>query len=191
MTESDHLTLLIENVLQLSRAEDVVVDGRRSLWDLRQLAEDAVARLKVRWEDRTVQLEIVPDVKIECDGKLVTLALANLLDNAAKYGNRQTPIRLCGALDRTGVFLSVVDRGRGIPAADQSRIFQRFYRASNSADSAGMGLGLFLVQRIAQLHNGRVEFSSQEGVGSTFTMKLPVPVKERGQETSEKVTNPS
>jgi len=191
LTESDHLTLLIENVLQLSRAEDVVVDGRRSFCDLKQIAEDAVTRLKVRWDDRNVQMDIPSGVTIECDGNLVTLALANLLDNAAKYGDARQSIRLGGGADRSGVFLSVADRGRGIPAADQARIFQRFYRASNSVDSSGMGLGLFLVQRIAQLHNGRIEFSSQEGVGSTFVMRLPGPTKSRPQTPSKKETGSS
>jgi signal transduction histidine kinase len=173
LTESDHLTSLIENVLQLSRAEDLVIDQRRTVCGVKQIAEAALEQMKVRWEDRQIEVEAPDDVRLSCDANLVTLAVANLLDNAAKYSDARAPIRLTGGATGDHAWFSVADRGRGIPAADQGQIFQRFYRARNVADHKGMGLGLFLVQKIADLHRGTVQFDSQEGVGSTFTLRIP------------------
>jgi signal transduction histidine kinase len=116
----------------------------------------------------------VPDREVVCDANLVVLAIANLLDNAAKYGDPEQPIRLTAGDEREMVWIAVADRGRGIPAAEQRHIFQRFYRAKNALERKGMGLGLFLVQKIADLHGGKVEFQSREGVGTTFTLRLPI-----------------
>ncbi|MBI4858924.1 MAG: HAMP domain-containing histidine kinase [Candidatus Riflebacteria bacterium] len=179
LSESDHLTLLIENVLQLSRAEEVVIDGRQSTFDLDQVAAAAVDRLKVRWENRPVDVRIAPGIELDGDVNLLTLALANLLDNAAKYGGDGQTIQLLCGFERGQAFLSVSDRGRGVPERDRKHIFTRFFRAGNTTDASGMGLGLFLVQRIVDMHHGLVEFQSQEGVGSTFTIRVPARVKEQ------------
>lgn len=173
LTESDHLTMLIDNVLQLSRAEDVVIDSRLAETRMPRLVEMAVEQCKVRWEDRTIAVEVA-DVPVVCDVNLVVLAIANLLDNACKYGDAAKAIRVTGGQERSSLWCAVADEGRGIPAKEQEFIFQRFYRAKNALERKGMGLGLFLVQKIAEIHGGKVEFQSREGVGTTFTLRLPV-----------------
>ena len=173
LIESDHLTMLIDNVLQLSRAEDVVIDSRLTATTMPRLVDQAVEQCKVRWEDRDVSVSLA-DVPVVCDVNLVVLAIANLLDNACKYGAPAKPIRVTGGQERGWLWCSVADEGRGIPALEQEFIFQRFYRAKNALERKGMGLGLFLVQKIAEIHGGKVEFLSREGVGTTFTLRLPV-----------------
>jgi signal transduction histidine kinase len=101
-----------------------------------------------------------------------------LLQNAARYSPKGGPIAVRLTTDREQAALAVSDQGIGIPAADQPRLFQRFARASNVSDHqiAGTGLGLYIVGEIVRLHGGVVRVESDEGVGSTFTVCLPLAV---------------
>ena len=101
--------------------------------------------------------------------------LDNLLGNAVKYTPEGGEIKF-SAMQENGQFLfQVVDEGIGIPPEDQARIFDRFYRASNTPDtSQGTGLGLAIVKSIVENHRGRIWVDSIEGEGSTFTVVLPI-----------------
>lgn len=108
------------------------------------------------------------------DPAAVSQAVVNLLDNAAKYSgtSRQIAVRL-GATNGHVTF-EVQDHGVGIPAAEQSRIFDRFYRAKAVTGRGGYGLGLFMVRHIMEAHGGRADVSSEPGRGSTFRLVFPV-----------------
>jgi two-component system phosphate regulon sensor histidine kinase PhoR len=173
LIQSDHLTMLIDNILQLSRADEVVLEQRRSERDLKGLVHEAWDQMRIRWDDRSVAVNVPEGINFFCDANLMLLAIGNLLDNAAKYGNPTEPIQVTAGLDRRNIWISVADKGMGIPAQEQAKIFNRFYRATNASARSGMGLGLFLVQKIADLHGGKVDFQSREGEGSTFTLRVP------------------
>ena len=100
----------------------------------------------------------------------------NLIDNAIKYGAGGQSIRISGRQSGGEVSVTVADRGIGIDAADQTRIFEPFYRAADvvAAQVQGAGLGLSLVQRIVAAHGGRVTVKSAPREGSAFTVHLPV-----------------
>jgi signal transduction histidine kinase len=102
--------------------------------------------------------------------------LHNLLENAIKYSPNGGLIRVEMTRMATEVAISVTDHGMGIPADAVPHLFERFYRAPpvRSEHISGMGIGLYLVAEIVALHGGEVAVSSTEGVGSTFTVRLPI-----------------
>ena len=101
--------------------------------------------------------------------------LNNLLENAVKYTGAGGQIRLRVALVGDQFELRVEDTGLGIPPADLAHIFERFYRAdkARTREQGGTGLGLSIVKHVAEVHHGEVTVRSGEGLGTTFTMRLP------------------
>ncbi|MGH2411919.1 MAG: sensor histidine kinase, partial [Chloroflexota bacterium] len=104
---------------------------------------------------------------------------ANLLGNAIKYGGYGQPVtvRVCREEEDTGpvASIAVIDHGVGIPTADLPRIFERFYRAANVVGHIrGTGIGLAVARQIVEQHRGRISVESEEGVGSTFIVRLPL-----------------
>jgi two-component system sensor histidine kinase SenX3 len=102
-------------------------------------------------------------------------AVTNLLDNAVKYSEPGSSIDVRARTDGTWVDVTVRDHGIGIPRRDLERIFERFYRVdrARSRETGGTGLGLAIVRHVASNHRGEVRVESREGVGSTFTLRLP------------------
>src|SRR6266542_6088211 len=102
--------------------------------------------------------------------------LANLVDNALKYSPDSTPVQIKAAADYGVVRISVRDSGIGVAPDQRERIFDRFYQADQSATRrfGGIGLGLHLVRELAERLGGRVDLDSRPGIGSTFTVTLPV-----------------
>jgi signal transduction histidine kinase len=109
----------------------------------------------------------------------------NLVDNAIKYGQGGGPIRVRARASGSQVLVSVIDRGIGIAAAEQARIFDPFYRAADvvAAQIQGAGLGLSLVKRIVEAHGGRVTVTSTPGAGSDFTVTLPAAMSDGARTT--------
>ena len=100
----------------------------------------------------------------------------NLLDNAVKYSGGNKNVDVIVSADDESVRIAVHDRGIGIPASEQKKIFDKFYRAEDSLvhETKGSGLGLPLVRHIMEAHGGSVEVESAPGRGSTFTLVLPI-----------------
>jgi len=115
---------------------------------------------------------------VDADRARLGRVLDNLLDNAAKYGSTEKPIEVrvgCESLsDRGRAVVHVQDHGIGIPAADLPHVFQRYYRGANVTSIAGEGLGLSSAHQLIALHAGALEVESEEGVGSIFTIRLPL-----------------
>jgi PAS domain S-box-containing protein len=99
---------------------------------------------------------------------------SNLLSNAAKYSPAGTPVEFSVRRDAGHAVFTVRDRGIGIPAEDQPRMFEAFHRARNVTDIAGSGLGLLITKRCVELHGGSIGFESAAGEGTAFTVRLPV-----------------
>jgi signal transduction histidine kinase len=107
------------------------------------------------------------------DEILVSRILINLLSNAIKFSPAGSDVRLELHCDEHNIILRVVDHGMGIASEDQARIFEPFFRTETAREIAGTGLGLNIVRDCVQRHDGRIEVSSQPGVGTTFTIFLP------------------
>ncbi|MDF2629323.1 MAG: VicK [Symbiobacteriaceae bacterium] len=178
--ESEHLSRLIEDILDLSRIEGGRWKVKREPVHLHDVAADAVGRLTTKAEGLGVDLRIrVPADLPEIEGDSVRLAqvLLNLVDNALKYtpagGSVTVSAEEAGKLLR----VKVTDTGTGIPKADLPRIFERFYRVdkARSRSTGGTGLGLSIVKHIVEAHGGSVGVDSDLGRGTTFYFTLPKP----------------
>ncbi len=120
--------------------------------------------------------DLARDIVIYGDEMRLRQVFQNLMDNSIKYGKRRGHLTVSSKnLDST-VELTFVDDGIGIPQNEQSKIFDRFYRASNTSksSSSGSGLGLYIVEAIIKQHNGDIQFTSIEGEGTTFIVTLPL-----------------
>jgi len=141
-----------------------------------QVLEASASRFRKKHPERELQCAYGDDLPEVCvDPMLVRRALDNLIDNAAKFSETDTPVELGAAPSSSGLDITVVDRGMGIGDADKPRIFEPFYRTDRSRARAtgGVGLGLALAKRIVEAHGGSVDFTSQQGTGSRFVVHLP------------------
>jgi signal transduction histidine kinase len=100
-------------------------------------------------------------------------ALTNLLSNAVRYGAGK-PIEIVATTSEGEITIAVKDQGPGIPEDDRKRIFERFERGHEHTSGIGLGLGLWITQRIAEAHGGTLRVESEVGRGSTFTLALPL-----------------
>ena len=180
--EATRLTSTLQDVMALSRLEAVGTSERQFV-DFSDLVGFCTARFRHNAESvgMTIVVDNVePDLNVHADRSLLTTAIDNLLDNAVKYSDKGKPIHVAlhKTMRATGSFaeLSVQDSGIGIPMRERQRIFERFYRVdrARSRDTGGSGLGLAIVRHVAVSHDGQVEVDSLEGVGSTFTFRIPL-----------------
>lgn len=177
--EAKRLTHLIDNLLDIQRIEE-----DRKTYSYAQVRPDKVVRntveayrFQLTEEGFDLRLDLDDDLPlVMIDEEAVAQALINLLDNAAKYSDTVKEIRVRCAHQDGAVRISVQDRGIGIPAREQDKIFQSFYRVEKSLvhDVKGSGLGLAVVAHVAAAHGGTVAVDSTPGKGSTFTLVLPV-----------------
>ncbi len=169
--ESERLEALVERVLTLTRVEQRPRFGRV---DPADLVCSAVTLVVPRAERRRTRIEsrVEPDLP-ECrwDAEAVRRALLNLLDNALTHGREGGHVLVSASAQGEELELSVADDGPGIGRSDRRRIFGRFERGRT--DAPGTGLGLYLVEEVARAHGGRVDLTTAEGRGSTFTIVLP------------------
>ena len=123
---------------------------------------------------KEIVLDLAPDLPpVRADAEALAMVLGNLLDNAVKYSPGAARVWVEASVVDHAVEIRVRDEGVGIADEDQAHIFERFYRARESGEVSGAGLGLALVQRIVAAHGGTVAVKSRVGEGSTFTVRLP------------------
>lgn len=171
------LERLVHDLSELNRIESGDLELVRRRVDLNGLLRDSAKDFADRAASRRVTLSVSPGEVVEAvvDPQRVQQIVANLIDNAIKFSpcGAEVTLRVLGT-ERLA-HIEVTDRGEGIPAADQRRIFNRFYRVdrSRSQEVPGTGLGLAITKHLAALQGGSIEVESEPGVGSTFRVKLP------------------
>jgi heavy metal sensor kinase len=175
--ECDRLLRMINMMLEISETEAGASTLNLSEVDVSDLIEEACDLYQPLAEDKGLHIEvnIVTRYHISGDKGKLQRVLSNLLDNAIKYTPPGGKIIVSSAEVDKMVMLSIHDTGIGISQDEASRIFERFYRADKSRSVSGAGLGLSLVQAIVRSHGGEVKVSSSPGIGSTFTVTLPLP----------------
>ena len=114
------------------------------------------------------------DYKIFVDDFKISEAIFNVVTNAIKYSREEGKVIIKLSKDKSFAYIEISDNGLGIPKSEQSRIFERFYRAKNAMTQEGTGLGLYITKSIIEAHSGELSFVSTEGKGTTFTIKLPI-----------------
>jgi len=158
------LDVLVDDILLASRI-DAQDQSAAEPVDLAALMAEEGARAGA-------QLELKP-VTLRGDARLLRRLVRNLLDNAVRYGNGTEISAGVAPLEPAGGQLWVADRGPGVAAFEQERIFEPFYRSSRTPDAAGVGLGLALVRQIAEHHGGEARCRARDGGGAVFEVLLP------------------
>ncbi|KAB7745726.1 two-component sensor histidine kinase [Nostocoides sp. F2B08] len=176
--ESRRLGRLVTDIVDLTRlqAADSLHEPRRV--DIATVVREAVDSTAVAAESRDIAIDTVvePGLTTFGDEDLLVTAVRNLVSNAVNYSEPGTRVAVRAARRGETVEVVVADHGRGIPLAEQDRIFERFYRIdpARSRATGGTGLGLAIVKHVCSTHGGTVSVWSQEGKGATFTIRLPL-----------------
>jgi len=168
----DRFQALITDAVQMLRIDSgdfVVHPGRHRLADV---VASVVGAAEHRLDGHRLISQVADDLNVDADRELLGLALRQLLDNALKYSPSTSTIEVA-ATHNGSVDISVHNSDSLIPEREQRRIFERFYRGSQAGHVPGTGMGLSIVQQIAQAHGGALTVSSGPVAGTTFTLSLP------------------
>jgi two-component system sensor histidine kinase KdpD len=169
--ESRRLARLVDQLLDLSRLQAGTADPREDWCSLDEVIRAAVEDTGA---GERVKLAIAPDLPlIRADAGQLRRAVANLIENALRYGD-DAPVSVRARVSGGRILMRVVDRGPGIPLAEQERIFAPFYRGPGAAGH-GAGLGLAIVRGLLEANGGRVRVESLPGQGTSFVVEFPLP----------------
>ncbi len=172
--QAKKLQSLIEALVKTSRLETGVLALHPQPGPLSPMLEEAAAQFAPKAAAKNVSLTLVPsDATAIFDAKWTGEAVCNLLDNAVKYTPAGGSILVQAIPYELFCRINVTDTGPGIPEAEQSKIFQRFYRASAAQEAEGVGIGLYLARQIAEGQGGYIKVSSRPGKGAKFSLYLP------------------
>lgn len=165
------MNLLLDDYLSMDRLDSAHQPARPRPCDVFEILEDSVSD----WPLHRVKLQIqdLPE-RFSCDPDLLRIALRNLVANADRHSPEGESIDINVWTTEDKLHITVQDHGEGIPNDELQRLFQKYFRGKASQGKPGAGLGLYLVQRIIQAHGGRVAVQSSTGVGTTFSIDLPL-----------------
>lgn len=182
--ETDRLTLMVGNLLDLSRIEGGALRPQKDWYDIGEMIADVRTRLSGRMQQHPLDVQIEDDLPIlPFDYVEIAQVLTNLIENAVKYTPSGTPITV-SARHRPGrIEVAVHDAGPGIPPNQQARIFEKFYRAPGTM-TAGTGIGLAISKGLVEAHGGEITVESGTGTGTTFRFTLPLATTHAATATS-------
>jgi len=176
LLESESLSHLIDNLLELSRAQAQQLSLYSEPIDVKTLVKEALSKIKRQAPSQRFVTSI-PDKlpSINADPLRIERILYNLLDNAAKYSPPGSEIKVSVSSEAERLVIGVSDRGKGLSNSEQARIFGPFQRLENSRpdQARGAGLGLMVCRRLVEAHGGEIWVESKKGKGSTFFFSLP------------------
>jgi two-component system sensor histidine kinase SenX3 len=177
--EAKRLSSLVQDIIQLSRIQGTSKIAISKHVNLVNVVREAIDRNSWRSEKHDVTVEFESDkkvVEVIGDAEMLTVAVKNLIENAIIYSNAGSSVAVVIESGEGLAQIRVKDSGIGIGKEDLERVFERFYRAdqSRSRETGGTGLGLSIVKHAALTHHGDVQLFSKPGIGSTFTLRLPM-----------------
>jgi two-component system sensor histidine kinase KdpD len=172
--ESGRLSAMMTEAIQMARIEAGHVDLDKQTHTVEDLVHSALENKMGNMAQIEIDLpEGLPPVA--ADAGLIRLVIRQIAGNALKYSQPGTPVTIRARAGDDGVVISVIDRGPGIPAEEQRRIFEKYYRGKQGGDHlTGMGMGLPIARQIVEAHDGRVWVESQPGEGAVFSFNLPL-----------------
>lgn len=169
------LSRLIGEILLLSKIENQSISTKNERYCLDEQIRQAVVALETKWEAKNLDFDANLDEIYYCGNEsLLFRVWANLIDNAIKFSPNNQVITLNLVKQDDSIVFSIADKGVGISNDAKFHIFDKFYQEDNSHSKEGNGLGLTLVKRIVQAHNGSVSVQDNDGGGTIFVVKLPV-----------------
>jgi two-component system sensor histidine kinase SenX3 len=184
--EAKRLADLVQEIIDLSRLQSSDPLQKAFAVEVTDVVREAVDQAQFSSEQRGIALEIgdIEDATVIGDREQLITAVHNLIENAVNYSPEHTKVSIVTKRNGDLVEISVTDQGIGIAESDLNRIFERFYRVdpARSRLTGGTGLGLSIVKHVALNHGGDVKVWSKVGVGSTFTLQLPLSRDEEGKE---------
>ena len=176
--ESKRLGALVKDIIQLSRLQSAEITGSAQIVELHEVIAESVELNRLAADNRNVkiQVEAPEQIYVVGDQSMLVTAVRNLIENAITYSDDNSQVGIGLSVTDGIAEIAVTDSGVGISAAEQDRIFERFYRVdpSRSRQTGGTGLGLSIVKHVAHNHRGEISLFSKPGVGSTFTLRIPI-----------------
>mgnify|MGYP001825075489 CR=1 FL=1 len=175
-TNVRNLVVILNDFLSLSKLEEGKVTAHKEKFDIVQFSKSVVEEIdsSKKYGQKIAVKNKKPIINVFLDPKLTRHILTNLLSNAIKYSKENKNIDLILDKNQKNVIIKVVDQGIGIPKEEQPNLFQRFFRADNSAIIQGTGLGLHIVKQYVELMGGHVSFESELNKGATFIVEMPI-----------------
>lgn len=176
--EAKRLTDLVQEIIDLSRLQSSDPLQKAFPVEIEDVIREAINQAQISAESRNIILDVglTQQAVVIGDRDQLIMAIHNLVENAINYSPERTKVSVTSTVINDLVEVSVTDQGIGIPDSELGRIFERFYRVdpARSRQTGGTGLGLSIVKHVALNHGGDVKVWSKEGVGSTFTIILPI-----------------
>ncbi|MBB6669272.1 two-component sensor histidine kinase [Cohnella nanjingensis] len=175
-TESDRLSRLSDNLLKLTSLESKHHPFQPKPFRLDRQIRRVVLSCEPQWVDKQIEMDIhLPDASIEADEELLNQVWINLLSNSIKFTPQGGTITISLTLTEEEAEIVFSDTGIGVSPEDLPHLFERFYKADRSRNrtSGGSGLGLSIVHKIVQMHQGRIDVRSEPGAGTSFVVVLP------------------
>lgn len=173
--ETDRLSLMVANLLDLSRIEGGALRPDREWYDIAELIEDVAHRLGIQSAGHPLTTQIEPNLPLLWfDYVEIAQVLVNLGENAIKYTPPGTAIDVSARRVVDAIEFAVRDYGPGIPARATARLFEKFYRVNEQTQVPGTGIGLTICMGLVEAHGGRIWVNSREGVGTTIHFTIPV-----------------
>ena len=175
LEEAQRMNRLIGNLLDMIRVESGALQVQKEWQPLEEAVGVALIRLEGRLRDHPVQVNLPPDLPlVPLDAVLIEQVFINLVENAVKYTPPGTPIEITATAVEGAVRVDVADRGPGLPPGEETRIFEKFYRAPGATSTSGVGLGLTICRGIITAHGGRIWAENRRGGGAVFHFTLPL-----------------
>ena len=172
--EAKRLDRLVRNLLDMSRLESDAVRVRTELCDVQDVVGTALVQLGEAAKQRRVAVLASPQLPlVPMDAVLIVQVIVNLLENALKYSETDSPIEVEARVERDQLHLSVRDRGQGIPDEDLERVFDKFYRCVAPGVARGAGLGLAICKGFIEAHGGKIRVERRPHGGTEATFTLP------------------
>ncbi len=174
LEETNRLNALCNNMLLSSQMEAGGYRVTNEETNISELIGSCVQDFIRRYPLQKIEPAIAPDIFISGDRLLLQMLANNLIDNAIKYGAKESPVKVLLSEENNKIFFCVKDQGKGIAAEEKDKIFSKFYRVGNAATKAakGTGLGLYLCKKIAEQHNANISMTDNAPSGAIFTVIL-------------------
>jgi two-component system, OmpR family, sensor histidine kinase KdpD len=173
--EALRMSNLVNNILDMARLDAGVVELNKQWHPVEEIVGTVLTRLHKHLESRPVKVSLPPGLPmIYADSVMIEQVLINLLENALRYTPDRSALEIIVETSSEAVYISLADRGPGLPPGQENRLFEKFTRARHEAAQSGVGLGLAICRAIAAAHGGAMTASNRPNGGAIFTLQLPL-----------------